>query len=636
MSKPAGSLYEFGPFRLDPQERLLVRDGQPLSVTPKAFDTLVFLIENNGHLIAKNTLMQAIWPDTFVEEVNLSQNVSLLRKVLGDTPQEQRYIQTVAGRGYRFCAEVRSIEAEETGGTSESVIVESHTQSRLVIEESHIWDRRVMAVMVLLLAVAAGAGVYQVWSHYHSSRAPGRNGSPIMLAVLPLENLIPDGEQDYFSDGLTQELTTELGRLDSRQLGVVARTSVLRYKHSSEAVKQIADELGVQYLLEGSVGQESSKLLISLKLISAPSGARLWANTYELPKEDVRQMEAEIVRAVAGQVGLKLTAQEKSLLDSREAVNPQSYDAYLRGRYFWEKRDAEGYRQALQAFRTAVQEDSSNAPGYAGLADTYLLLGGYGVMPQQEAVPLAEMAARQALQIDPTLAEAHTALGKIAENYRWDWATADTEYQRALKLDPNYALGHHWYAEYLASVGRLPEAIGEMRRAEELDPMSPIVYSDAGKIYWFARDNRQALEQDRKALALDPRFTLAHVNVGLALLAQGSPQQAIAELENARKWDDTPLTLSVLGYCYATAGQKMQAEGVLRQLSRLSDHDALDPSFFGRIYIALGDKDRAFTWLEAEYTIHSAALNRIKVSPIYDPLRSDPRFNDLLRRMRLN
>lgn len=636
MSKPAGTSYEFGPFRLEPQERLLVCGGKPVALPPKAFHTLVVLVENRGRLVAKDALMQAIWPDTFVEEVNLSQNVSLLRKVLGDTPQEQRYIQTVAGRGYRFCGEVRVLEEDAFARGQDTAVIVSHSRSQIVVEQHSDWTQPVLVALLCLLAVAAGVGAFERWSH-HSRRitstvAQGR----IMLAVLPFDNSGGASQQEYLSDGLTQELITELGRLDPRKLGVIAPSSILRYKGSRVPIKQIVAELGVQYVLRGGVKQDSGRLRLWVQLISAATGVPVWTHSYEEPRTKIRQLERRLGREVAGEVRLQLTPEDQQILSSSPTVNPASYDAYLHGRYFWEKRNQESYRQALEWFRTAVAEDPDNATAYAGLAGTYLLLGGYGLMPQQESVPRAETAARQALRLDPSLAEAHTALGKIAENYSWDWAAADTEYRQAIRLDPNYALGHHWYAEYLASMGRLPQAIVEIRRAEELDPMSPSVYSDAGKIYWFARQNGQALEQDRKALELDPRFSLAHVNVALALLAEGSGPQAITELRAARKWDDTRLTLSILGYCYAATGQRGQAEEVLGQLNRLAEHDALDPSFFGRIYIALGDKDRAFTWLQAEYTVHSAALNRIKVSPIYDPLRSDPRFSELLRRLRLN
>jgi len=407
MSKVNKHFYEFGPFRIDPEERQLLRGQDPVPLTPKAFETLLILIRSSEHVVLKDELMKALWPDSFVEDANLSQNIFILRKALGDSAQDARYIATVPGRGYRFAQKVKQVGPEE-----DALVIETHSQSRVVIKEtspgmisSLTWgDRRIRALgLVLGMAVVLVAG-YLAW---RASRPAAGSANPrMMLAVLPFQNLTGDPEQEYFADGLTEELITKLGRLHPAQLGVIARTSVMGYKHSDKRLDQIGRELGVQYVLEGSVRRSGDRVRITAQLISVADQSHLWADDYDRKLQDVLTVQDDVAIAVADETQLKLDPTQRTDLARGRTVNPEAYEAYLRGRFFWNKRTEAGFRRSVEYFETAIAKDPAFAQAYAGLADSYLLLGGYGFEPQKVAMPKAKEAALRALAIDDRLADA--------------------------------------------------------------------------------------------------------------------------------------------------------------------------------------------------------------------------------------
>ena len=626
--------YEFGPFRLDPENRIFLRDWQPISLTPKVFDTLVLLVERSGRLVLKDELMTAIWPDSFVEESNLTQTVFMLRKALGETGSDQRYIVTVAGRGYRFAAQVKQVPGN---GHLEPQTTTVSLQPDLppAVEKSNSRRWPVFAGIAILLVAAVGA--YFQW--FHAQTRPQLFGGRVMLAVLPFENLTGDPGQDYFSDGLTEEMIAQLGRIDPEHLGVIARTSVMHYKHSPEQLKQIARELGVQYVLEGSVRRDSDKVRITAQLLQMKDQTPLWARQYDRELSHLLALQDEISQEIADEIKLILGQNRKPTVTAPQpALSPnayEAYDLYLKGQYFWNKRTVEGFQRAIDYFQQAIIKDPSYARAYAGLADSYALISGYIGVPQAEFMPKARAAALRALELDDSLPEAHAALALIVQDYDSDWQTAGKEYRRAIELNPNYATAHHWYAEHLAFLGRFDEALRESDRARQLDPLSLIIASDHGVILYYSRQYDRAIEQFRAVLDMDPGFSRAGM-MTQAYVEKGWFKEALAFMESRRRLaSDGAWTWATLAYVYGRSGQPVQARRALMKLQELNRHQQIDPAPFVTAYVAMGDKDQAFAWLEKAYSQHSYALLTLKVDPSYDPLRSDPRFQELMRRVGL-
>jgi TolB-like protein/Tfp pilus assembly protein PilF len=457
-----------------------------------------------------------------------------------------------------------------------------------------------------------------------------------MLAVLPFENLTGDPGQEYFSDGLTDEMITHLGNLDPQHL-VIARTSVMRYKHSRESLDRLGRELGVQYVLEGSVRRDADKVRITAQLIQMKDQTHLWAREYDRELSHLLAVQGEIAQAVADEIQLTLVDHKPIRTIPEASLSPaayEAYDLYLKGRYFWNKRTTQGFRQAIEYFQQAIAKDPTYARAYAGLADSYALMSGYSLAPQKEFMPKARAAALKALEMDESLAEAHTSLAVIAQDYDWDWQTAEKEYRRAIELNPNYATGHHWYAECLALQGRFDEAFAEIERARQLDPLSLIIATDRGAILYFSRQYDRAIEQFRAVLDMEPNFPRAHL-LAYAYTQKGMFAEALADIEKWRRIEDTPWTQSLLAYVYGRSGQPEQTRRALEKLEQLNRRRGMDAAPMVTAYIGTGNKDEAFAWLQKAFLEHSNALVGLKVDPIYDPLRSDPRFQGLLRRIGL-
>lgn len=630
--------YEFGPFRIVPEERQLLRGQEPIPLAPKAFETLLLLIRNRGRVVTKEDLMKSVWPDSFVEESNLTQNIFVLRKALGESAQDARYIATVPGRGYRFDEKVKRVALEEKA----ELVTQSESPSVTVAAESALnpipaptWGNRRAAGLASVLAIAVSlvAG-YLAWRTFHPVRAatPKR----MMLAVLPFQNLSGDPEQEYFADGLTEELISRLGQLHPQQLGVIARTSVMGYKHSHKRLDQIGRELGVQYVLEGSVRRAGDHVRITAQLIAVSDQSHLWADDYDRKIEDLFTVQSDVALAVAGQTQLKLDPTQQSDLDRNHTVIPEAYEAYLRGRFFWNKRTEAGFRKSIEYYETAIAKDPTFAQAYAGLADAYVLLGGYGFEPQSIAMPKGKAAALKALSLDARLADAYTSLAMIAMQYEWNWKESEKNYKRAIELNPNYSVAHHWYGDgYLAAVGEVDESVAELRRAQELDPVSLVIATDLAKRTCYAHKYEEGVERFHKVLEIDPGFAVAHYFLAQAYEQHGLYPEAINELEKVRTPDPSHSVASELGHVYALQGRRREALQIVDALQRTAKQTYIDPWYIANVYVALGDKEAALTWLEKAYEQHSPAMDGLKVDPYYDPMRSDPRFMDLVRRVGL-
>jgi TolB-like protein/DNA-binding winged helix-turn-helix (wHTH) protein/Tfp pilus assembly protein PilF len=618
MDRRINYLYEFGPFRLDPEEHTLRRDGRPIPLRPKVFDMLLVLIENRGRLVDKDQLMNLVWQEQFVEEGNINKNISMLRRALGEGDNGQQYIETVPKRGYRFIGDVRKVNNEEAPA-SQSIPAQTQVFSRRWIP--------VLVIPALLIAVVASYFIYQ--------RRVSRTPVITSIVVLPLQNLSGDPAQEYFADGMTDALIGDLAQLGA--LRVISRTSAMHYKGTNKSLPEIARELKVDAVVEGTVQRSGDRVHVRAQLIHAPSDSHLWAAEYDRDLRDAFELQSEVARAIASQVRIKITPAEQRLLVSKRVIAREAIDNYLQGRYFLNSRTEQNIRKAIEFFQSAIQADPNYAQAYAGLADCYNQLGTVmiGVMPSLEARRTAETAARKALEIDNDVAEAHATLGYV-NYFNWNWTTAEEEFKRSIQLNPNYAIAHSHYAYYLVALGRFDEALDETNRAQELDPLSLSISAGRGFILQNARRYEESIDQLRRVIAIDPDYYQAHWYLGLTYIASKQLPEAINEAEKAVEVSRrAPAALGLLGFAYGAVGRQREAHKVLNELFELQKHRYVSPMAFIYVYIGLEDKDQAFAWFEKSYQERSNHLAFLKVSPTLDRLRSDPRFADLLKRIGL-
>jgi eukaryotic-like serine/threonine-protein kinase len=519
--------------------------------------------------------------------------------------------------------EARYQSAVELRGDLEKLKLE--TEGR----RSHVSRWAVAAVLLVLLG--AVLGWVNEWKHRGVTA-----GVPSIrsLAVLPLENLSGDPEQKYFAEGMTEELIARLTKLST--VRVISRTSIVRYDDTRKSLPQIARELGVDGMVEGSVMRFGDRVRIHIQLVYAPRDQHLWAATYERNLKDVQELQADATRDIAGEIHLALSRQQQTRLANARAIDPEAHELYLKGRYFWNKRDPAGFNKAKEYFQQAIAKDPNYAEAYAGLADSYIFMVDAADEPHPMAVPAAKAAAEKALQLDDTLAEAHTSLGLISTHFGWDWEGSRKHFERAIALNPNYATARHWYGDiYLAPMGRVDEALAEIRKAQELDPLSSIISTDLGKELIYTRRYDEAVAQLKQTLEMDPDFALAHFWLWYAYTESGKYSEALAEVEKLQV-DPQPLFhLYAPAYTKAKSGNKKEASMLLSQLLQNPQHQYVDPAMIACIYIALGETDQGFAWLEKGYTSAKSGLTTLKVGPMWDPVRSDPRFIALARRVGL-
>jgi TolB-like protein/Tfp pilus assembly protein PilF len=436
---------------------------------------------------------------------------------------------------------------------------------------------------------------------------------------------------EYLTDGISESIINTLSQLP--KLRVVSRSTAFRYKGQEVDPQEVGRQLGVRAVLTGRVRQVGDSLVIGVELIDVANDAQLWGEHYRREFSNIFDVQGEIAREISEKLRLKLTSEDKRRLTRRHTGNPEAYQLYLRGRFFWNKRTPEGFKKAIEYFQQAIESDPGYALAYAGLADCYALLGGvvYSVSPPKEIMPKAKAAALKALELDNTLAEAHASLGLISISYDWDWSEAEKEFERAFELNPNYATAHHWYAEYLMMTGRLDEAVAELQRAQELDPLSLVINANLGAAHYFARRYDQAVEPLRRTIEMDSKFYLAHYFMGLVYEQKREFPEAIAELQEAIRLDESPDALGALGHTYAASNNKDGALKILGELIEMSKRRYVSPYNMALIYAGLDDKEQAFGWLRKSYEERSGWLAWIKVEPQLDNLRQEPRFTKLVR-----
>jgi len=628
----------FGVFELDLRAGELRKHGLRVRLQEQPFQVLATLLEHPGEVVTREELQKKLWPaDTFVDfDHGLNKAISKIREALSDSAEGPRFVETVARRGYRFLAEVKAADA--TPIRNPELATQAHRAAeardrpdlagKLAIPKRHLpslaWK---ISLIVLLLLMASLA----TWKVHLSNRA-----SPVIrsLAVLPLESLSSDASQDYFADGMTDELISDLGQISA--LRVISRTSVMAYKHARKPLPQIARELNVDAVVEGTVLRSGDQVRITAQLIEASSDKHLWSQSYQGELRDTLALQSKVARAIAEQIRINLNPQEQAALKKVKVVNPEAYESYLKGRYFWNKRTADGLKVALAYFNQAIDEDPKYAPAYSGLADTYALLGDwqYSVMTPKEALPKAKAAAIKALELDSTLGEAHNSLAFCLDGFDWDLDSGGKEFRRAIELNPGYATAHHWYAWHLSLLGRHEEAIAEMRKAENLDPLSLIINADLSELLVLAHFYDESMHQSRKTIEMDPNFALAHNQLGQAYLQKQMHEEAIAELLKAVQLSGgSPTCIANLARAYAASGKRGEAVKLLSDLEKRSNPSYSHASEIAVIYAALGDTDQAMKWLEKGY--EERFNPGVLLRPGFDPLRSDPRFEDLLRRIGL-
>jgi TolB-like protein/Tfp pilus assembly protein PilF len=559
----------------------------------------------------------------------LAAAISKVREALEDSADSPKYVETVGRRGYRFIFPVAPAEPPTLIGEADQPQAPVGLPQPAPAVRAIHWLRTIAAGFILTLVLALGLFAARRWL------SPAAVTPQISsIAVLPLENLSNDPEQEYFAEGMTDEIITDLAGLPG--LRVISRTSSAQYKGTHKAMSQIARELNVDGVIEGTVLRSGDRVRIRTQLIYAPADQHLWAEAYERDAKDVLSLQATLARDIAREIRLRLTSQQQAHLGTTRPVNPEAHELYLKGRFFWNKRDREGLTKAVEYFNQAVAKDPDYAAAYAGLADAYVLLGGYAMIPQAEALPKAKAAAEKALGIDDTLAEAHASLGLIAPFFDWDWREAEQQFRRAIELNPNYATAHHWYGDgYLMPMGRIDEALAEVRRARELDPLSPIIITDVGKELYLARRYDEALAELQKALELNPNFISAEKWLASVYMDKGKYKEALALVERMKPAiGEADYTVSVASV-YALMGRQREARRLLARLLDLAQRKYVDPGQIASVYLRLGEKDQAFAWFEKAYAAKSAHMTSLKVWSLYDPLRSDPRFADLVRRVGL-
>ena len=641
----ANQLYEFGPFRLDATERLLLREGHPVPLTNKAFDTLLVLVENRGHIVEKDDMMQKVWPDTFIEESTLAQNVFRLRRALGEDSSDQQYIETVPKHGYRFVAAVRELRSDPA-----ALILEKHTRSRIITEEEERISALPEVERVVRQALSRASGLRLITTLlvpfllltgvaaaliYFSKTKPKEIESPTaakVIAVLPFKPIGAEGRDEYLELGMADALITKLSSIN--QVVVRSTNSVRKYTALEQDPITAGRELRVDSVLEGSIQRLEDRLRVTARLVRVQDGASLWVYECDQQCTDVFAVQDSISEQMAKALALKLTREEKKLLTKRYTENAGAYQLYERGRYFWNRRTEDGLKKAIEYFQQAIDQDPNYALAYAGLADSYNVLGSLGLITPKEEYTKVEAAAKTALEIDDALAEAHNSLAWVRFD-QWDWSGAEIEFRRAIELSPNYATAHQWYAEYLTAMARFDEAIAEIKRAQQLEPASLIINTIVAQTYLNARQYDQAIEQCHKTLELDSNFELAYIYLGLVYMQKGMYEEALAQFKKVKQLGP-PAMLQFTGLTYAMSGNREAAKRALHELLAMSKQRYISSYSIATLYANLGNRDEAFKLLEKEFNERSGSLIFLKVDSQLDNLRPDPRFRDLLRRVGLS
>ena len=651
-----GNLYRFGSYLLDRRKRTLSQDGSPIALTPKAFDVLLFLVQNPNRLITKEELFKAVWADSFVEEGNLTQNIFLLRKALAQNSEDSGLILTIPRKGYQFAADV----AEQLESTDKAAIrtpafrisavsatqtpVEGTRTNRdespqtafLKVSElakveqapSKPNSRFRLAFVISTIAVILIVAGYISWQRFRI--APPPRSEKIMLAVLPFQNLTGDPKQEYLADGLTEEMIAQLSRLHPEQLGVIARTSVMGYKHGDQRLDQIGRDLSVQYVLENSLRGSGDHLRATVQLLQVKDQSHLWAQDYDYRPRDILSLEDDVARAVAREIQIRLSPQQQADLTRTRPVNPEAFDAYMEGRFFLDRDSAGDLNSAASYFEQAIQLDSSYAVAWVGLSRALFRQADRGSVPLNEGRWRSREAAERALVLDPNLPEAHQRIGQIKRLADWDWTGANASLRRALELDPGNSAVLGLAAGLAISFGRFEEAMELLRRAIALDPLNAALRGDLAEICFTMGRLEEAEVHFKKALELDPGLAPNHEGLGLVYLAQGRAQDALTEIEREQMgmW-----RLQGQAVAYYALRRKKESDTALSEL--IAKYQSQNAFLIAEVYSFQKEPDQAFKWLDRAYVQHDSTVPETKASTLLQNLRGDPRYTAFLKKLRL-
>jgi TolB-like protein/DNA-binding winged helix-turn-helix (wHTH) protein/Tfp pilus assembly protein PilF len=651
MGTPATSarIVRFGVFEVDLSAAELRKNGLRLKLPEQPFQILTMLLERPGEIITRDDLRNRLWrTDTFVDfDHGLNNAVMRLREVLGDSSDNPRFVETIPRRGYRFLAHVdesfpaTAARGSADAGTNQIVVPAAAGQPSpavLPAANRQTVKKRRIEIAILAGLVAAALITVAVAARYFAARNTisglGVKQST-SLVVLPLENLSGDQEQDYFADGMTDELIANLAKI--RSLRVVSRSTAMAYKHTRKPLSEIANELHVDAVVEGTVLRVDQRVRITAELVQVSTDHHLWAETYESQIGDVLALQNRVSSAIVNEIRINLSPQDRERLARNPAIAPEAYENYLKGRFYWNKRTDENLNKAISYFSQATAQDSRYALAYAGLSDCYSIVGAtiFGSMPVSEAAPKAREAARHALEIDPTLAEAETPLATLKFNYDWDWSGAEDDFQHAIQLNPSYATAYQRYSLFLMAMGRFQDGFNQINKARELDPLSISINFSLGWRLYLARQYDRAIAQLRNTLEMDPSYELPHLVLGQAYEEKRAFDLAIPELQKAVELSHgTPLMVSALAHAYARGGRKEEAEKLLAQLERDAKTKYVSPYYFAIVYLGLGNNEQAMNWLDKAFADRSNGLVFMRVEPELDPVRSNPRFLALQQRLK--
>ena len=652
--RPRGFV-RFGLFEADLHGCELRKQGRRLKIQTQPFQILSALLERPGEIVTREELFRRLWPgDTFVDfEHGLNTAVRRLRETLADSPENPIFIETLQKRGYRFIAPavfLDQIETSSTGPKSSSSAAESAavvpikaTNLEILppeVDEKPLFLKYRGFASVGLAGLLAGTLLGSVGGYFayrtKTQNTRARLDQVRSLAVLPLEDLSPTPGQEYLADGMTDELIASLAKV--KQLRVVPRTSSMLYRGTHKTLSQIATELNVDAVVEGTVMRSGDRVRITTELVQIASDRALLAETYESRVDDVLSLQQRVAGAIVSNIQVELTPEERQNLKAYKPVSAEAYEDYLKGRYYWNKRSEEGLTKAIDFFDRATKEDPNYALAYAGLADCYGIIGAaiVGTVPAGDVAPKAEAAARRALALDPTLAEAQTSLATVMLNYKWDWPAAESGFRKAIQLDPSYATAHQRYSLYLMAMGRTDESIREIQEALKLDPLSVSMNFSEGWRLYMARDFDGAFRQLKAAIEMDPSFALAHMVLGQDYAQKMQYPAALAELQTAvRLSNNSAPALAALARVEALSGKQSSARARLDSLKTQSARQYVSPFYLAEVYAALGDANNAMDQLEEAYKDKSNSIIFLRMDPEFDVLRSNPRFQRLIQRLQI-
>lgn len=634
MDKAQTQIYEFGDFRVDAAKRLLIKGGdQQIPLTPKVFDTLLYLVENSGKVIEKEELMSAIWTDTIVEENNLSQNISILRRVLGEKRGEHRFIATIPGRGFKFVAAVNLKSAEIQDSRLQVPDLNEVEQPNTENQNPKNNTRKplILTVAAIILLILAGAAGFYFWRDSNKSASVSATKT---IAVLPFKPLVAENRDEALEMGMADTLIARLG--NNREIVVRPLSSVRKFGSLEQDAQQAGRELGVETVLDGNIQRVQDKIRVSVRLISAKDGETLWSDTFDEKFTDIFVVQDAISNKVAAALALRLSVDEKKYLNIRSTESVEAYRFYLQGRYHALKLTPPEIRQGIAFYQQAIDVDPLYALAFAGMAQAYASLPITSDVKPNEAFPQAKAAANKALEIDPNLAEARIVLGVVEFWYEWDWTNAESELKKAIAVSPNNSDAHRFYSVLLTVTGRHDEAITEMELARHLDPLSLVLNALKGQAFFYAERDAEASEQINKTLEIEPDFWIAHIILARIYIRQNKFDKAVSEAKKAEQFSGgNSEAASLAGYALAKNGRRDEATAMLEELKSKANQRYVPAYNVAMIDNGVGEREAALSNLEKAFNERDARMILLKVEPKWNDLRNEPRFADLMRRMKL-